>query len=117
MIVKGENKMTHGLTKNSSPDELLRLKKTVRSIGDLLRALSHTSYDHLGFSYALAVAKAEELKDQVSPFCPAQTAIQDLIQALKMFSSHPTTAREMAERSLESIDRYFDLGRYLLLKR
>ena len=108
--------MTHGITNHSHPQELLRLKKIIQSIHGILRTWIAHSYDHLGFSQAVAVAKAEELCELVSPFCPAHANLVQLLNALKRLPNDPSACLKAAHE-LETVSRYFDLDRYLLTRR
>ena len=74
--------MKEYLTNRSDADELIRLKKSVQFIYEIVQSYSAGLFDHIGFSCAIAMAKAEELRDQVSPFCPAYQFLGNLIQVL-----------------------------------
>lgn len=101
------------LTIHSSPNDLLRLKKSLQLIQEVVRSYEVGLYDHVGFSCALAISKAEELKNVVSRFCPVYPAFSKLISALKgLHERHE--GREDAVQSLEKINSYFALHRFEL---
>lgn len=106
----------HYLTRHSNPDELLRLKKSLQFIHEVIRSHEPGLYNHVGFSCAIAFSKAEELKDQISPFCPAYASLGRLIEALRRLSVDPSALAE-AKCHLEAIGTYFGLEKYALVPR
>ena len=97
------------LTDRLDPSQLVRLKKSIQWIRHVVDSYQTGSFDHVGFSCAIAVSKAEELKNYVSPFSPAHPLFQNLIQALGEISKDGS-ASARAEDSLNAIHAYFDLG-------
>ena len=108
--------MKQHLTRYSEPDELLRVKKSLQFIYEVVKSYEERLYDHVGFSCAIAISKAEELKDQVSKFCPAHSSLKDLIEALRQLDGGES-ARAEAKRRLEVISVYFGLEKYTLVSR
>ena len=108
--------MKRNLTSYSEPDQLLRFKKSLQFIHEVIRSYESGLCDHVGFSCALAISKAEELKDQVSRFCPAYRSLDGLIGTLKQLYSGDSAYTE-ANRYLKAISAYFDLEKYVLVPR
>ncbi len=105
--------MEGNLTIYSNPNDLLRLKKSLQFIQEVVRSYEVGLYDHVGFSCAIAVSKAEELKNAVSRFCPVYPVFGKLISALQgLHDQHQ--GREEAAQSIEKINSYFGLDRYEL---
>lgn len=83
-------------------------------IRKLLLSYQDGFYDHVGFSCAVAAAKAEEIKGQVSKSCPVYPLFEDLTDVLKKLYEK----REKADEAIEIVDRiasYFDLKRFHLV--
>src|SRR3989338_1477389 len=108
--------MKQFLTHHSGPDQLLRFKKSIQFIQEVVRSYGSGLYDHIGFSCALAISRAEELRDQVSQFCPAYQSLDELVEVLKQLYKGDSVYSE-AERHLEAISAYFNLERYALVRR
>ena len=109
--------MKQYLNHHSPPDELIRLKKSLQFIREVVDSYGAGLFDHIGFSCALAISKAEELRDYVSPFCPAHNVFQSLIRTLKRLYYDDRRAYIEAERQLDAISAYFNLNRYFLVRR
>ena len=102
------------LTHHSAPGELIRLKKSIQFIQEIIQSYETKAFAHLGFSCALAISKAEELKDHVSPFCPGYPMFEKLIDGLKqIYEGHDVSGE--VKQYLEGIRAYFDLDKYLLI--
>ena len=101
--------MKEYLTNRSPADELVRLKKSVQFIYEIVRSYANGPFDHVGLSCALAISKAEELKGRVSPFCPAYEILNNLIQTLKQLYSGDRETCQRAEAYLAAISNYFNL--------
>ena len=97
-------------------DELLRLKKALQFIRQVIQDYARNPHYHLGFSLALATSKAEELSFLVEPFCPAKNAFQKLVEAMKVMSLEPSKVSE-AERCLDQIFSCFELEHLSLIRR
>ncbi len=102
------------LTNHSNADELLRLKKAVMFIREVVRSYEIGLYDHVGFSCALAISKAEELKGRVARFCPVISSFDLLIEGLNDLSQGKKTVNQTSE-ALDEISAYFKLDRYSLV--
>ena len=108
--------MTNHLSHDTTVAELLRLKKALQFIRQVVRDYGSNTFNHLGFSHALAASKAEELRDQIEPFCPAHKAFQELVKAMHMLPTDPQSASS-AERCLDEIAAYFALDTIVLIRR
>ncbi len=108
--------MKEYLTIYSAADELVRLKKAIQFIYEIVQSYEVESFDHVGFSCALALSKAEELKDRISPFCPAYGYIENLIETLKQLYSGDRTVCQRAEERLVAISSYFNLHQHSLIR-
>ena len=108
--------MKQCLTSYSEPDQLLRLKKSLQFIQEVVRPYALESCGPIGFSCALAISRAEELRDQVSQFCPAYQSLDELVEVLKQLYKGDSVYSE-AQRHLEAISAYFNLERYALVRR
>ncbi len=108
--------MEGNLTIHSSLNDLLRLKKSLQFIREVVRSYEIGLYDHVGFSCAIAISKAEELEDCVSRFCPVYSSFGELVRFLKGLYEERTGSRE-AVQLIEKISAYFDLARYELIPR
>ena len=106
--------MEGNLTIHSSPNDLLRLKKSLQLIQEVVRSYEIGLYDHIGFSCALAISKAEELQGAVSRFCPVYAAFGRLIEVLKELH-HERKGGTEAKELIEKIKLYFELDRYELV--
>lgn len=106
--------MKENLTVHSSPNDLLRLKKSLQLIQEAVRSYEVGLYDHIGFSCALAISKAEELQNTISRFCPVYPVFGLLISALKELHETRRGGRE-AVQSIEKINSHFSLDRYELV--
>lgn len=109
--------MKEYLTNRSTADDLIRLKKSIQFICEVVQSYTLGLYDHVGFSCAIAISKAEELRDRVSPFCPAREIFNRLIGTLKQLSSGDCTVCGHAEEHLSAIGHYFNLHQYSLTRR
>ena len=114
--MKGEWSVEENLTNHSHPNDLLRLKKSLQLIQEVVRSYEVGLYDHVGFSCAIAISKAEELENIVSRFCPVYPAFGQLILALKGLHEERTGGPE-AVQAIEKINSYFGLDRYELIPR
>lgn len=108
--------MTYRISGALTMDELARLKKTLLFIRNVITDYQANSYDHVGFSHALALSKAEELEVRVEPYCPAYSAFQGLTRSMKQFFSDRSAISE-AEQYLDAIFKAFELERVLFVKR
>jgi hypothetical protein len=108
--------MNQYLSKRSEAVDLLRLKKALYFIRLVVSDYGTGIYDHLGFSHALATSKAEELREQVDPFCPVEGAFGGLVEAMKKLVEDSSAFIE-AERCLDEISGYFELERFAMLRR
>lgn len=106
--------MEGNLTIHSNPNDLLRLKKSLQFIQEVVRSYDMGLYDHIGFSCALAISKAEELEIAVSRFCPVYSAFGRLIEVLKELHEQHKGGAE-AKELIEKIKLYFELDRYELV--
>ncbi|GEM_PF-4452607 len=106
--------MEEKLNIHSNPNDLIRLKKSLQFIREIVRSYEIGLYDHIGFSCVIAISKAEELRNEVSHFCPAYPAFGQLIEALKNLSEK-REGIETAIEALEKIHSYFGLDRYSLI--
>ncbi len=106
--------MEKKLTIHSDINDLLRLKKALQFIGEVVRSYEIDLHDHVGLSCVIAISKAEELKSQVSRFCPVYSAFEELAALLKHLCDMRTGSRE-AQKSIEKISSYFTLDRYELI--
>ena len=105
------------LTDRSMPGELIRFKKPLEFIWEVVRSYQAGVMDHIGFSCAIATSKAEELKNLVSPFSPAFKQFEQLTQGLKcLYCGDRSVACEL-ERVIEEIEAYFKLDQYSLVRR
>ena len=109
--------MKNRLTNRSAANELVKLKKSVQFIQEVVQSYAEALFDHVGFSCALAISKAEELRERVSPFCPAYVMFGDLIEALKELYSGNHVVCKRAEDQLAAINKYFNLDQYVLIRR
>ena len=103
---------------NSVPavDELARLKKALLFIRNVVSDYRVNAFEHISFSHALAVSKAEELKKSVEPYCPVYNAFQGLTHSIKRLPLDGAAALE-AEHFLNVIYASFELERVIFLKR
>lgn len=108
--------MIHYVTHRSASNEFVRLKKSLQFIEEVVKSYETGAFAHLGFSCALAISKAEEWRDRVSPFCPASVLLADLADALRALYEGKETWRE-ARKYLKGIHDYFGLSRYSLVRR
>ena len=108
--------MKQCLTSYSEPDQLLRLKKSLQFIQEVVHSYALGLCEPIGFSCALAISRAEELRDQVSQFCPAYRSLDNLVEVLKQFYEGDSPYLD-AQRHLEAISAYFNLERYALVRR
>lgn len=104
------------VTQRSASDELLRLKKSLQFIEEVVRSYETGAFRHLGFSCALAISKAEEWRDRVSPFCPASVLLADLACVLRALYAGKKVWKEVRQYVKRIYD-YFGLGRYRLVRR
>ena len=109
--------MKKHLNHHSAADELVRLKKSLQFIREVVDSYGAGLFDHIGFSCALAISKAEELREHISPFCPARHFFDDLIRALKRLYYEDRAAYREAKCQLDKISTYFNLDRYFLTRR
>lgn len=108
--------MDGNLTIHSSPNDLLRLKKTLQFIREVARSYEIGLYDHVDFSCSIAITKADELKSCVPRSCPAYPFFSELISALKSFRVQQTSGAK-AIQLIDQINSYFGLDRYELVPR
>ena len=104
------------LTSYSDSHELVKLKKGLLLVEEVIRTYSIGVISHVGFSCALAISKAEELKLHVSPFCPAHHFFVKLIEALHGLYEGKKVSEE-ARQHLDAINGYFALERHSLIRR
>jgi len=89
-------------------DRMIRIKKALCFIEGVLASYESGTYDHLGFSHAIAISKSQELLREISPLCPMYDVVIALVSSLKGLGerrSAPATAWE----AIWALDRYFHL--------
>ncbi len=106
--------MEKNLSVHSNMNDLLRLKKSLQFIREVARSYEIGLYDHVGFSCALAISRAEELRGDISHFCPVYSAFGELVVHLKQLYDQQVGGREIVH-SIEKIISYFGLDRYELI--
>ena len=104
--------MNGSINEFSSSDELARLRKSLDFIRDVVRSYHGNSWEHIGFSCALAAARAEEMKARLSQFCGVRVHFDQLVDSLKLLGREGKKASLEAERHLEAIYRDLKLDQY-----
>lgn len=97
----------------SKPEELLRVKKTLQFIYEVVRSYRMGLHEHVGFSCAMAISKAEEMLSQISNVCPAYSCVEELIKSLNdLYLSQ--VGQDRAFEALDKIHSYFHFERYVM---
>ena len=104
------------LTPSSEPEELIRLKKSLEFIREVLRTYELGLFDHLGLSHALALSKAEEWQDRIARSSPAYSLWDTLVQGLKILTLEPAAPKKVTQ-ALQAIWSHFDFDRYQFVSR
>ena len=92
----------------------MRLKKSLRFIQEVIRSYETGVFSHVGFSCALAISKAEELRDQISPSSKAWQLFGELAETLHELYEGRDVFRRVQEY-LNTIRDYFKLDRYSII--
>ena len=99
--------------RDTTKDILIRLKKAIQFIHEVVEDYNKRPIHHLNFALMLAISKAEELCDQVDPFCRTYPSFKELAEVIRdVPNSHE--AREAVEKCIAEIRRYFDLEHVVL---
>ncbi len=101
------------LTNYSKPEDLIRLKKSLQFIEEVVKSYEAGLFQHVGLSSAIAISKAEDLRGQISQYCRAYPLLSDLIEVLNNMALHGQANKRAAEL-LQKISDYFQLERYSL---
>ena len=109
--------MESPLTNYSTPNELLRLKKALAFIREVLRSYELGLHDHVGFSCALAISKAQELQSQVAEFSCSSPMFETLVEGLNELYQGRSQAIRKVSDALDDIHAHFELERYSLVSR
>lgn len=70
------------LQRRSAADEYAKVRRALIFIRNIVGDYRTSRHDHLGFSYAFAVALAEDLKERVAPASTVSGAVEGLVKSL-----------------------------------